>query len=152
VSTYTLDGATIYGPEGSSIWLAAHMLQLVDRGFAEDQYRRAKRELGRSVLGFGYAREWPSAWRGRADVDSGPVIPGLDVSAGSSGLYLVAARAFGDHDAERELLTTLDFAAFPIDDATGLHYGASNQVGDAVLLYALVLGPAWNAGLGELPP
>ena len=61
-----------------------------------DQYRRARKELGRSVLGFGYAKEWPASWKGPADVDSGPVIPGLEISAGSSGLAFVGTWVFDD--------------------------------------------------------
>jgi hypothetical protein len=145
VSSYTLDGGVRDGPEGSSIWMASHMLRVVDLAFAEDQYRRAKRELGRTVLGFGYAREWPASRRGPADVDSGPIVPGLDVSSGSSGLAFVAARSFGDDEYLAALSTTLDFAAFPIERGGTLRYAASNQVGDAVLLYALAIGPVWAA-------
>ena len=39
--------------------MTAHCLQLIDEEFAADQYRRARKELGRELLGFGYAREWP---------------------------------------------------------------------------------------------
>ena len=90
VSSFTLDGRPKDGPEGSSIWMAAHCLQLIDEEFAADQYRRARKELGREVLGFGYAREWPVSWVGPEDVDSGPVVPLLGVSAGSSGLAFLA--------------------------------------------------------------
>jgi hypothetical protein len=97
ISTYDVDGVPIScgaTPEGSTIWMACHMLQIVDGDFAEDQYRRAKNELARSLLGFGYSREWPAyyavyrsylpVWlRTRVfdrpyvyeDVDSGPVLP-----------------------------------------------------------------------------
>src|SRR5262245_58591219 len=71
VSSYRLDGTLLDGPEGSSIFLAAYMLQLVDGDFAADQYRRARHELGRNVLGFGFAREWPASWKGPVDIDSG---------------------------------------------------------------------------------
>lgn len=145
VSSYGLDGRTRDGPEGSSIWMSAHMLRAVDPAFAEDQYRRAKKELSRTILGFGYAREWPPSRRGPEDVDSGPVIPGLDVSGGSSGLAFVAASSFGDRSYFGALSATLDFAAFPSDRGGRLRYCASNQVGDAVVLYSLVLGPAWDA-------
>jgi hypothetical protein len=37
-------------------------------------------------------------------------------------------------------VTTLQFAAFPSEHDGQLRYSASNQVGDAVLLYALVQG------------
>ena len=37
-----------------------------------------------------------------------------------------------------------ELTGFPERDATGaLRYAASNQVGDAVLLYSLTLGPLW---------
>jgi hypothetical protein len=144
VSSFTLDGHAIDGPEGSSIWMAAHCLQLVAPEFAADQYRRARKEIGVTIAGFGYAKEWPAAWTGPTDVDSGPIIPVLEVSAGSSGLALVGAAAFEDSAYLRALVATLDFAAFPIEDHHGLRYGASNQVGDAVMLYATTLGPLWK--------
>jgi hypothetical protein len=124
--------------------MSAHCLDLVDPAFAADQYRRAKRELGRSVFGFGYAREWPEAWVGAMDVDSGPVIPPLGISAGASGLAFVGAAAFGDDLFLGRLLTSLRFGGFPVHDNGTLRFAASNDVGDAVLLYAWVMGPLWE--------
>ena len=144
VSSYYLDGTHRDGPEGSSIWMAAHNLRILDDDFARDQYERAKRELGKGMLGFGWASEWPDSWRGPQDVDSGPEIPILRVSAGSSGLAVLGAAAFDDDDYLRSLLTTLNFAAFPIQRDGTLRFGASNQVGDAVLVYALSFGPLWE--------
>ena len=72
--------------------MAAHCLQALDEPFAQDQYDRARKELGRTTLGFGYATEWPASWTGPMDVDSGMVIPGLGVSAGSSGMALDCRR------------------------------------------------------------
>lgn len=87
-SSFSLDGEISDGPEGSSIGLIAHCLQLVDAEFAEDQYRLGKRALARVVKGFGYAREWPDSWQGPMDIDSGPIIPVLGVSAGQAGWRL----------------------------------------------------------------
>lgn len=144
-SSYTTRGRVGDGPEGSSIWLAAHCLQLLDPALARHQYRLARLHLGRSVLGFGYAREWPEGTDAFVDVDSGPIVPGLGASPGSSGLALVAAAAFGDRPFFRQLTTTLELAAFPVEGAGGgRRFAASNQVGDAVMLYAMVLGPAWE--------
>ena len=123
--------------------MVSHCLQIVDRAFAEDQYRRAKAELARDVLGFGYATEWPRTWVGPTDVDSGPIIPFLQISAGSSGLALVGASAFGDRQYMAGLLTSLNLGGFPAERQGRLRYLASNQVGDAVMLYALVQGPLW---------
>jgi len=144
VSSFGYDGRHLDGPEGSSIWFAAHCLRLVDEDFARDQYERARREIGRTVLGFGYAREWPESWVGPTDVDSGPIVPVVEASAGSSGLALVAASSFGDREYYGALRATLDFAAFPTEEDERLRYRASNIVGDAVLLYSMVAGPLWS--------
>ena len=122
--------------------MAAHCLQLVDEEFACDQYQRAKKELAGSFLGFGYAREWPHSYLGPADVDSGPVI--LGISPASSGLGFMGAAAFNDTDYCRELLTSLRFGGFPLETEGRLQFCASNQVGDAVLMYAAVMGPVWD--------
>jgi hypothetical protein len=144
VSEYTWDGRHKDGPEGSSIFLVAHLLQVVDEGFARDQYDRARQALGFEIAGFAIAREWPASWPNVTDIDSGPTIPLVGANAGASGLAVLAAASFDDQRFLRGLLASLDFAAFPIKDERGLRYGASNQVGDAVLLYALVQGPLWD--------
>tara|TARA_R110002072_G_scaffold244706_1_gene404054 strand:- start:1303 stop:1947 length:645 start_codon:yes stop_codon:yes gene_type:complete len=151
VSKFTLEGEVGDGPEGSSIWMTLHCLWIVDQDFARDQYQRARAELGRTLLGFGYAREWPPSWGNHADVDSGPIVPLLEASAGSSGLALLGASTAGDRDYQASLIGSLELAAFPLrSEAGGLRYGAGNQVGDAVLLYSLVCGPLWEK-LGAKP-
>lgn len=144
ISACETRGTPIYGPEGSSIWMVAHSLQLLDADFARDQYQRARKELGAVTLGFGYAHEWPKSWKGDPDIDSGPIIPWFEISAGSSGMAFIGASAFGDEHFLASLATTLDFAGFPLQRAGRLKYCASNQVGDAALLYAATLGPLWQ--------
>ncbi len=144
VSSFTFDGKHLDGPEGSSIWMSAHMLQVIDPAFAAKQYRLARKELGRELLGFGYAREWPKQAPGPQDVDSGLVVPLLQAGPGSSGLAFVGAAAFGDEAFLTRLKTSLAYAAFPMRENGGLRYAASNQVGDAVMLYALLQGPLWK--------
>lgn len=144
ISSFNLTGAVIDGPEGSSIWFVSHCLALLDEDFARDQYTRARKELYRSILGFGYAVEWPASYLGPPDIDSGPIIPVLHASAGSSGQAFMAANEFGDSGHLCELLTSLNLAGFPTERGGRLRYCASNQVGDAVLLYSLVLGPLWK--------
>lgn len=143
-SSFTTNARPLDGPEGSSIWVVAHFLQALDPEFARDQYERARKELGATTLGFSYAHEWPRSWDGPADIDSGPIIPVLNISAGSSGLAFIAASAFGDDEFLSQLSATLDFAAFPSRRNGGLKYCASNQVGDAAMLYAATLGPIWE--------
>ena len=144
ISSFTTDAKPLDGPEGSTIWMVAHCLQLIDEDFARDQYQRARRELGRTTLGFGYAHEWPASWKGPADIDSGPIIPVFEISAGASGMAFIGASAFGDEKFLAALAATLDFAAFPSRQNGALKYCASNQVGDAALLYAATLGSIWQ--------
>lgn len=144
ISSYHLNGEIRDGPEGSSIFMVAHALQVLDADFARDQWTRAKTELIRDTFGFGYAREWPSAWSGPVDVDSGPTIPILEANAGASGLAILGAAAFDDQETLDSLLRSLELAAFPKTTKRGRRYRASNVAGDAVLLYALVEGPLWK--------
>lgn len=136
------DGGIMEGPEGSSIFMVAHNLLVVDPDFAQDQYARARRSLGVSFLGFGWAKEWPNGTPPRPDVDSGVIVPILHASPGSSGFALLGASAFHDDGFRDELLASLELAAFP-DHERG-RYRASNDVGDAVLLYALEVGPLFD--------
>jgi len=144
ISAYTLDGKPLQGPEGSSIWMISHTLRIIDPELAAEQYALAREHLGRTVLGFGYAVEWPATWQSGADIDSGPIVPFVGASAGSSGLALVAAASFDDRELFTALTRSLELAAFPSREGGALRYHASNQVGDAVLLYASLLGPTWD--------
>ncbi len=139
VSSFTWRGEPLDGPEGSTLFLAAHMLQFVDADFAKQQYALAKAQLAGRLFGFGWSAEWPPSWRGPDDVDSGPTVPLLEANAGASGLALVGAAAFGDDVWLRELVTSLRFAAFPVTKTGRLHFAAGNTLADAVLLYAVVL-------------
>ncbi|MGV3623199.1 MAG: hypothetical protein ACO1OB_20435 [Archangium sp.] len=139
VSSFTWRGEALDGPEGSTIFLAAHMLQFVDDAFAREQYDRAKSQLAGQLFGFGWSAEWPKAWKGRDDIDSGPTVPIVDANAGASGLALVGAAAFGDDEWLNGLVTSLRFAAFPISKNGRLRFAAGNTLADAVLLYAAVL-------------
>lgn len=144
LSAYTLAGQPMQGPEGSSLFLVASHLALLDPALGRAQYALAQEHLLRDLLGFGWAREWPDSWRGAADIDSGPIVPGFDASAASSGLAFVGAGAYGDVRTLRALLASISFAGFPTWDGDRLSFAASNAVGDAVLLYALVQGPLWR--------
>ncbi|MFH1421825.1 MAG: hypothetical protein ABIH42_03810 [Planctomycetota bacterium] len=144
ISAYTFDGKPLQGPEGSSIWMAAHLLYILNKDFAQNQYSLSKKELGDSLFGFGYAREWPYSWSDSEDIDSGPIVPFLKASASSSGLAILGARTFNDNDFLLKLIASLNFIGFPMREKNGLKYCASNQVGDAVLLYSMVTGPLWQ--------
>lgn len=143
VSSFSYDGLHLNGPEGSTLWTAAHNLLLIDPELAHAQYAIAKRHLARTALGFGWAREWAHAVQ-PMDIDSGAVLPGIELSAASSGLAFVGARAFNDEAYEQSLLRSLALGGFPSATETGLRFATTNQVADSVIAYGLVQGPLWR--------
>lgn len=143
VSSFRRSGEVLDGPEGSSLWVSAHNLLLVDPAFAREQYERGRTLLKKDVFGFVLAREWPG-WSYRPDVDSGPVVPVLEASPGSSGLMLVGAAAFGDQSSLDGLIASLELAAFPMTSNGVRQYTAAGQVGNAAILRALTFGPLWK--------
>jgi len=141
VSSYTWDGRPLDGPEGSSIFLTVHNLALVDPDFAADQYRRARAALGRSFLGFGFSREWPTTWVGPTDIDSGPIVPILQGSPSASGFMILASRSFADRPTFRSLVSAVRLVGLPVQKDGATRFLASNQIGDAVITYGLIAGP-----------
>lgn len=149
VSSYTYEGRVLDGPEGSTIFMVAHNLLLWDEDFASDQFARAKRELSYDVLGFSLVREWPRASTSRADIDSGPIVPLLEASAGASGMAVLGAAAFHDQGLQEGLWRSMYFAAFPQRTDGTLRFRASNELGDAVMTYAGSFGPLWALARGQ---
>ncbi len=151
ISAYTLEGeptSSGAGPEGSTIWLVAHMLQVGAPEVAAEQYARARKALGRTLMGLGWSLEWLPAAGTEPDIDSGGLVPGILASTSASGLALIASRAFGDEAWHAALRRSLAFAG-PTEEDGLLYYAASNLVGDAVILYGLVNGPLWEALQGR---
>lgn len=146
ISAYTLNGqptSSGAGPEGSTIWLVAHMLQVVAPELAQDQYDKARRTLGRTLMGLGWSLEWLPTAGAEPDIDSGALVPGIMASTSASGLALIASRAFGDEEYHDALRRSLALAG-PEERDGQLRYLASNLVGDAVILYGLANGPLWK--------
>ncbi|MEM6988972.1 MAG: hypothetical protein AAF721_00700 [Myxococcota bacterium] len=147
VSSFTHDGRILDGPEGSTLWMTAHNLLVLDPQFAREQYALAKEHLAAGFGGFAWANEWPDqsefADRQALDVDSGAVVPLLGASPGSSGMMILGAAAFDDGPTRAALLRSVHLGAFPIRRGDGLEFAAAGVIGNAVVLYALRFGPLW---------
>src|SRR5205814_376674 len=99
-----------------------------------------------------WSYEWPANWKGQAAVDSGPIIPVLEISPGASGMAFIGASSFGDDEYLSARAATLDVSAFPSRREGWLKYCASNQAGQAALLYlgAVVVAPIFLLAAGIL--
>jgi hypothetical protein len=131
-------GAPHDAPRASGTGLAAYFAGFADRDLARLLATGALRQL-RTHLGFGGIREYPADRDGPGDVDSGPVILGIAVSA--TGFALAPARAFGHRDAFVALYRTVDLFGMPITDSDRLRFTIGGPIGNALLLALLTSGP-----------
>jgi hypothetical protein len=126
---------------GSGTLFASYLIS-----FASEQHSRALYLAGRDRLfveagGFGAMHEF--AGRGAGDIDSGPVVFGLGVSA--TGFGIGAARANGDSETFVRLYATAHFAGLPICTGDRCSYLAGGALGDAILFAMVTAGPAGSA-------
>ena len=97
-----------------------------------------------SVLGFGAVREYPPGHLGLGDIDSGPVLLGLGVSA--TGFALAGARIHQDRRLFVSLARTAHLFGAPHDRAGRRDYVTGGPLGNAILLAMLTAGPGAAEG------
>jgi hypothetical protein len=96
---------------------------------------------------FGGVREYPAAHRrGRGDIDSGPVIAGIGVSA--TGFSIAAARGLGDRRWFTQLHRTTWLFGAPVSTGEGRRFVTGGSLGNAILL-AMLTAPR---GIRDRPP
>jgi hypothetical protein len=144
VSSYRVDGSLRDGPEGSTLWLAAHCLALLDPELARQQYARGKRALGLSFMGYAAAREWPVDAEGWTDIDVGLELPLVAAAAASSGFAVLAASTFHDTTRLAELVASIDFFSAFLSEEDRLLLEPGYELGSAVVAYGLAQGPLWE--------
>lgn len=129
-------------PRASGTALAAFALSFLDR----DLSRRLFEGLRRSqtgALGFGAILEYGSGPGGQGDIDSGPVVLGMGVSA--TGFTLSTAKLFADEALFTGLYRTADLFGVPVHRPGGTRFMSGGPLGNAVLLAMTTAGWAWEA-------
>ncbi|MFD7841401.1 hypothetical protein ACFV4K_00475 [Nocardia sp. NPDC059764] len=132
------DGRAHDAPRASGTGLAAYFAGFADRALARDLATGLFREE-RSVLGFGAIHEYGGGSTGPGDIDSGPVVLGISVSA--TAFALAPARAFGNHDVFTRVFRTADLAGLPMRSGDRLRFTNAGAIGNALLLAFLTSGP-----------
>jgi len=125
-------------PRGSGTGLAAYYAGFVDRGLAE-QLAQALFQHEKGFWGFGAIGEYAAGHRGQGDVDSGPVLFGVSVSA--TGFALAPARAFGRRDSFEHLYRTAALFGLPVKFGDGFWFASGGPIGNALLFAFLTSGP-----------
>ena len=126
------DGRPLDHARGSGTALAAYVLAEVDAGLSADLYGALAQ---RSVLGCGGVREYPPGVTGLGDIDSGPVLLGVSVSA--TGFAIAGARQHHDATRYRRLVRTSTLFGLPVG---GWHL-TGGGLGNAIMLAMLTAPP-----------
>jgi hypothetical protein len=126
---------------GSGTALAAYFLAYADPSLSAALYHAVRRELFRTVLGFGAVLEHPASCvdcTGRVDIDSGPTFLGFGVSA--TGFAIGASRANDDRDTFVSLYATAHLFGAPFDEGGTRTFATGGPLGDAIL-FAMTTAP-----------
>ncbi|MEJ3745923.1 hypothetical protein WEI85_21850 [Actinomycetes bacterium KLBMP 9797] len=135
---------------GTSQSVIHRFLVDIDPAFARDQYLRFRDRYVTKPLHFGPAvREYPEGMSGPADVDSGPLLLGISLSA--TVVTLGAAQVNGDRPLAAALASYGELAGVPVDTPWTKRYAFGLlPIGDAFLAWSKTARP-WVAAPPSAP-
>ncbi|MBX8690667.1 hypothetical protein GO011_24820 [Mycobacterium sp. 20091114027_K0903767] len=145
-------GRAVTGPRGSSQAIIQTFWPAVDHvvGVEDDQWQRFSDRFVTTKAGLVGILEYPAGTGGDADIDSGPLIFGVSLSASAVGL--AAARANGDHDLAGRLIRQVELVGLPVGWRTTRYLFGVLPVADAFIAWARtvpVSEKAFSAGSGR---
>jgi hypothetical protein len=119
--------------------LAVFALSFAVPEISRDLFAALQRSQHASFVGFGGIREDAPGHEGSSDIDSGPVVLGVGVSA--TGFTLGGARIHGDRALYTQLYRTADLFGAPHKSGNGRRFVSGGPLGDAILLAMLTARP-----------
>lgn len=122
-------------PRASGTAIAAYFLSFADAALARELASALARGQRASFLGFGGVREYAPGYEGKGDIDSGPVIFGVSVSA--TGFSLAGARMIGDREMYLEIYRTAELFGVPVAREGRRRFATGGPLGNAILLAML---------------
>jgi hypothetical protein len=130
------DGRALEGARGTSQAVLARMLAEIDPAWAAAQYAAFRRRLVTTRLGLPGVREFPAGVEGGGDVDSGPLVLGVSMSA--TVVMAGAARVHGDGELAAALAGTMEFFGLAFTWGGQKRYALGLlPVGDAFIAWSL---------------
>lgn len=129
------DGRALEGARGSSQSIIVRFLPAIDPAWGLEQYQRFRAQFVTTVAGVPGVREYPHGQQGVGDVDSGPLVAGVSLSA--STVTLGTARMWNDRGLAEPLRHTGEWLGlgFTWDGERRYALGLL-PVGDAFLAWA----------------
>lgn len=130
-----LTGEMLEGPRSSSQSLIARFLVEIDPDWAQIQYASFRQQFIRPIFGIYGTREYPPGIFSLGDVDSGPLIGGVSLSA--TVVTLAAAQVHGDSNLADAYIQSGEAIGFPWQIGTEKSYAFGLMpIGDAFLVWA----------------
>lgn len=132
-------GAPTSPGRGSGTALSSYFLSFADPALSRALGLAVARTGARTLAGFGGVREYAPGSSGHGDIDSGPVVLGVSVSA--TGFALSSARQLGDRGRFVALYRTAALFGVPVARGDGRAFLAGGPIGNAILLAMLTARP-----------
>ncbi|MFI6865609.1 hypothetical protein [Nocardia sp. NPDC050406] len=133
-----VDGTAQDAPRASGTGLAAYFAGFADQALARELAASLFAQE-RNILGFSAIHEYGDGYDGAGDMDSGPLVLGISISA--TGFALAPARAFGHRDMFTRLFRTTDLFGLPVQSGARTRFASGGVIGNALLLAFLTSGP-----------
>lgn len=130
------DGVPRDLPRGSGTFLASWFLSFWDAGLGASMYTSGRDHLFTEMGPLSAMREYPRGISGNGDIDSGPIVAGMGVSA--TGFAIGAARAAGDVATAEKLEATARLIGRPTEENGQLHWQTGAALGSAPLSDAIL--------------
>ncbi|MBK8256138.1 MAG: hypothetical protein IPK82_26150 [Polyangiaceae bacterium] len=124
-------------PRSSGTALAALALAYLDRDLSKQLFSGLQKAQT-SVLGYSAIHEYAAGQTGTGDIDSGPVVFGVSVSA--TGFTMGSARLHGDRELFTGLYRTADLFGVPVHKPSGVRFMSGGPLGNAILLAMTTAG------------
>ena len=131
---------TFSPPRGTSQSIIQRFLPEIDPTFANEQYLAFRKTFVAHQLAMPAIREYPTGIRGPGDVDSGPLIFGISLSA--SIVAAGAARIHNDSTLADPIFQTCEAAGHPFTMNNAKRYAFGTvPVGDAFIVWSKLAAP-----------
>lgn len=122
-------------PRGTSQTLILFFLRDLDTDAAAEQYLRFRSQFVAQRFYLPGILEYPIGTRGYGDIDSGPLIAGVSLSA--STVAIATSRVYGDTELETALTRNVEALGLPIQLGSSRRYGFGLlPIGDAFYAWA----------------
>lgn len=136
------DGRPVDAGRGSGSALGAYFASWASPALAASLHAAVKRHLARAPLGFGMVREYAYEG-GPGDIDSGPLVLGMSISA--TGFSLGSARVAGDLEHFESVYRTAHLFGAPTSTGSSTAFVTGGPLGNALML-ALLTAPRPGEG------